>query len=110
MKGKIEYQFTAAIWQNSSPNGGWYFVSLPIEISSEIRENLKWQEEGWGRLKATAKISHTEWETAIWFDTKSKTYLLPIKIEIRKKKNLKLETTPVSFFGYRTYSVFISKS
>jgi hypothetical protein len=29
--------------------------SLPEELGAEIRENLRWQEEGWGRLKATAQ-------------------------------------------------------
>ena len=37
-----------------------------------------------------AEIGNTKWDTAIWFDTKRKTYLLPIKAEIRKKE--KLET------------------
>lgn len=67
--------------------GSWYFVSVPHELAKEIRNYLKSKEEGWGRLKATAKIGNTEWATAIWFDTKMNTYLLPIKAEIRKKKN-----------------------
>ncbi|MGC9352760.1 MAG: DUF1905 domain-containing protein [Mariniphaga sp.] len=87
MIGKIEYKFSAEIWQYAAPNG-WYFVSLPVHFSKEIRENLKWQEEGWGRLKATAKIGASTWKTAIWFDTKMNTYLLPLKSEIRKKENL----------------------
>ena len=89
MKAKgIKYEFTAKPWQHSSP-GGWYFVSLPKKIGKEIREHLKWQEEGWGRRKATAKIKETEWETAIWFDTKAGTYLLPLKATVREK--LKIE-------------------
>lgn len=91
MNGKIKYQFTSSIWQYASPKGGWYFVSLPLGIAKEIRENLKWQEEGWGRLKASAKINSTEWETAIWFDTKLKTYLLPLKTEIRQKEKLEID-------------------
>ena len=87
MNGKIKYEFSATTWQHSSP-AGWYFVSLPKNISDEIRENLKWQEEGWGRLKVTAKIGNSKWDTAIWFDTKHKTYLLPLKAEIRKKENI----------------------
>jgi hypothetical protein len=87
MNGKIRYAFQAKVWQHASP-GGWYFVSLPAEIAQEIRENLKWQEEGWGRLKATARIGKSEWETAIWFDTILKTYLLPLKAAIRQKENL----------------------
>ncbi len=71
--------------------GGWFFVSLPKEISEEIRENLKWQEEGWGRMKTSAKIKKIEWDTAIWFDKKANTYLLPIKANIRKKINVKLD-------------------
>ena len=90
MDGKIKYEFSAKIWQHSSP-GGWCFVSLPSKASTEIRKNLKWQEEGWGRLKATAKIGTSEWKTAIWFDTNHNTYLLPIKAEIRKKENVELD-------------------
>ncbi len=55
------------------------------------RENLKFLEEGWGRLKMTAKIGNTQWETAIWFDTKLNTYLLPLKAEIRKRKKIGTE-------------------
>lgn len=88
MQGKIQYQFTAKIWKHSS-TGSWYFVSLPQDLSNEIRKNLKWQEEGWGRMKAWACISEIEWNTAIWFDKKRGTYLLPLKAEIRQKAKLK---------------------
>lgn len=87
MTGKINYEFSAKIWQYSGTNG-WYFVSLPADMASEIRANLRWQEEGWGRMKAMAKIGQTQWDTAIWFDTKLKTYVLPLKAEIRKKEQL----------------------
>lgn len=89
MQGKIKYEYVANMWQHQSP-GGWYFVSLPKSLSKEIRENLKWQEEGWGRMKVAAQIKDLTWETAIWFDTKMDTYILPIKAEIRKKKSLKV--------------------
>lgn len=87
MKGQIQYQFNASLWQHTG-SGGWHFVSLPEEIATEIRTLLKSSEEGWGRLKATAKIGNTEWKTAIWFDTKRNTYLLPIKATIRSKEHL----------------------
>jgi hypothetical protein len=91
MSGKIKYSFPAKPWQHSSP-GGWYFVSLPIEISQEIRGLLRQDEEGWGRLGATARIGATEWKTAIWFDKKHNTYLLPLKVEIRKKERIEVGT------------------
>lgn len=85
----IKYEFTAKPWQHLSP-GGWYFISIPKELAKEIRGNFKWQEEGWGRLKAAARIKDTEWETAIWFDTKMGTYLLPLKAKVREKVKLKV--------------------
>lgn len=88
MKNKgIRYKFTAKPWRYSG-QGGWYFVSLPKKLAKEIRNALKSEEQGWGRLKATAKIGNSEWKTAIWFDTKKNTYLLPLKAEIRKLENL----------------------
>ena len=85
----IQYEFTAKPWQYTGP-AAWYFVSLPIELAKEIRSALKSEEEGWGRLPATAKIGNTEWKTAIWFDRKGDTYLLPLKAEIRKAERLEV--------------------
>ena len=86
----IKYEFTALPWQYNGP-GGWHFISLPKSLAKEIRHALKSEEEGWGRLKATAKIGNSEWQTAIWFDTKTNTYLLPLKAEIRKKENITID-------------------
>lgn len=86
----IKYFFKAKVWVHSS-EGGWHFLSMPHEISKEIRDNLKGQEEGWGRMKATAQIEDCSWETSIWFDTKIGTYILPVKAEIRKKKNIRVD-------------------
>lgn len=84
---KIRYDFAARLWQHSA-TGGWHFVSLPQDLSNETRRHLGHEEEGWGRLKAVAKTGNTQWKTAIWFDTKRQTYLLPVKSEIRKKEQI----------------------
>jgi Domain of unknown function (DUF1905). len=89
----IKYNFSAKPYQSSSSTEmcGWTFVSMPNDLASEIRENFKRMEEGWGRLKVSAKIGNSEWKTSIWFDTKQDTYLLPLKAEIRKKENISLD-------------------
>lgn len=76
------------MWRDN-PENGWYFVTVPKNYSQEIRSSLQWQEEGWGRMKATAIIRGLNWNTSIWFDTKGKNYILPVKSEIRKKLSLK---------------------
>ena len=89
----IKYEFSAKVYHYSTSADmiGWTIVSLPKEISIEIRDNFKQLEQGWGRMKVTAKIGNTEWQTAIWFDTKQDTYLLPLKATIRKKENIVLD-------------------
>lgn len=83
----IKYEFEAKPWLYDG-QGAWHFVSLPVELATEIRTHLKSEEEGWGRLKVTAKIGETEWKTAIWFSTKSHTYLLPLKAAVRKSEHI----------------------
>jgi hypothetical protein len=87
MTGKIQYNFTATTWQYEQP-GGWHFVTIPKEIGNEIRTQLGWQEQGWGRMPATARVGSSVWDTAIWYDTKKQAYLLPLKAEVRKKEQL----------------------
>ena len=89
----IKYEFSAKVYHYSTSEDmiGWTIVSLPKEISIEIRDNFKQLEQGWGRMKVTAKIGNSEWQTAIWFDTKQNTYLLPLKAAIRKKENVVLD-------------------
>ncbi|MEW6468657.1 MAG: DUF1905 domain-containing protein [Bacteroidota bacterium] len=84
---KIPYRFSSRVWQYAGP-GGWYFVSLPQRLSREIRASFRSEEGGWGRLTATARIGNSEWRSAIWYDSRKKTYLLPLKAEIRKNEKL----------------------
>ena len=84
LEGKIEYQFSTEMWRDKGESG-WYFMTVPKNFSEEILQHLQWQEEGWGRMKATAMIGELTWKTSIWFDSKGGNYILPVKAEIRKK-------------------------
>lgn len=86
----LKYEFAAKPWKYAGP-AGWVFVSLPLKMAKEIRTHLQSEEQGWGRLTATACIGTTEWKTAIWFDTTQKTYLLPLKAAVRLKERVVLE-------------------
>lgn len=66
----ISYSFSGRLWQHQAPKGGWLFISLLMKMSKEVLENFRNQEEGWGRLKASAEIDGVKWETAIWYDSK----------------------------------------
>lgn len=85
----IKYQFQSKVWKYKG-KGGWHFVTLPQILSNKIRKNHGPDEEGWGRLKTKAKIGKSEWNTAIWYDSKQNAYLLPVKSLVRRSE--KIET------------------
>ena len=88
----LEYEFTGEFRKYKEEDTcGWNFLFMPRDLAKDIRAMHKHQEEGWGRMKVTAKIGGSEWKTSIWFDTKNDTYLLPIKVEIRKKEKIEME-------------------
>jgi Domain of unknown function (DUF1905) len=80
-----KYSFRAKVWKYKG-KAGWYFVTLPPQLSRKIRKNHGVSEEGWGRLKAVAKIGNSKWSTSIWFDRRANSYLLPLKASVRKKE------------------------
>lgn len=86
MLSGIPYRFSATPWKYQGP-ASWYFVSLPQDMSIEIRSLFRAQEAGWGRLPVRAQIMEHSWTTAIWFDTRQNTYLLPLKADVRRKIN-----------------------
>lgn len=87
MSHQMQIEFTSTVWKYDG-SAGWYFVSMLPESAKEIREIVKSEEQGWGRLSCVATIGKTTWKTAIWFDSKQGTYLLPIKSDIRKSENI----------------------
>lgn len=66
----------------------WRFVSVPRGISDEIRTTFGAIRRGWGSIPVIVRIGKTEWQTSIFPDKKSQCYLLPMKLEIRKKENI----------------------
>jgi len=88
--GKITYSFKANVWKHNAP-AAWYFLTVPKNTSEEIRTLFQQWEEGWGRLKCSAQIGNTRWQTAIWYDTKHQAYILPLKAEIRRKERIEID-------------------
>lgn len=87
----LVYNFKGRIWK-SRGKGGWYFITLPKRVSTRIRKNHFFDEEGWGRLRTSAQLGKLKWSTAIWYDSEKQTYLLPVKSSVRKSHKLKVDT------------------
>lgn len=92
LKKKFKFKNRVFVWQSGfdkDKSGAWRFARVPEDISAKIKEMQKGKlRRGWGAVYAKAKIGKTEWQTSIFPDRHSATYLLPLKKEIRYEENL----------------------
>lgn len=66
---------------------GWHFVGIPKKESEEIKK-VHTVEAGFGSVPVVVTIGKTKWNTSLFPDKRSGTYLLPIKAGVRKKENV----------------------
>ena len=85
------YQVKAKIWLYPGENASWHFVSIPKKESSDIKKEFEGYTRGWGSLRVSVTIGKTTWNTSVFPDSKSGTYILPLKADIRKKEGLFLD-------------------
>lgn len=81
------YKIESKVWLYPGM-ASWHFLSIPRVIGSKIKEKHKNQSKGWGSIPVTVKINKTSWKTSIFPDKKSGSYLLPLKVEIRRKEQI----------------------
>ncbi len=79
---------TARIWLYPGESANWHFLTIPRNISTQITETYKAFKKGWGSLPVEATIGNTTWNTSIFPDRKSGTYILPLKALIRRQEDL----------------------
>lgn len=82
-----QYKFNAKVWIYPG-KVAWHFISLPNDISDEIKKLFGDRSKGWGSLPVKITLGSSTWRTSIFPDKKEGTYLLPIKAEIRKIENI----------------------
>jgi hypothetical protein len=85
----MEYEFSSKVWVYPSIKASWYFISVPVNMSEEIKASNYLYKRGFGSLKTSAKIHNMEWDTSIFPDSKTNSYLLPIKKLVRDTCGIK---------------------
>ena len=78
---------TAPLWIWTGDNGSWHFVTVPEELSGEIRAHCLAAMRGFKSAKVAATISDVSWRTSV-FPMKSGGYFLPVKAEVRRKAGI----------------------
>lgn len=87
MTGPVTATFEAEVWLADAA-ASWHFISLPGELSQEIRAGVDPSRPGFGSVRVEVSIGGTRWRTSIFPDTKRGTYLLPVKQAVRRAEGL----------------------
>ena len=66
----------------------WHFVSVNKNTSSIIKNLFGNISAGFGSLPVQVTVGKTSWKTSLFPDNKTKTYLLPLKAQVRKKEGI----------------------
>jgi len=78
---------TAPLWIWTGDNGSWHFVTVPEELSDEIRAHCLAAMRGFKSARVAATINDVSWRTSV-FPMKSGGYFLPVKAEVRRKAGI----------------------
>lgn len=82
--------FEAELWTwDARKADSWTFVSLPGEVSEEIRDRTGPLRRGFGSVRVRATIGGSSWQTSIFPDSKRDCYVLPVKRAVRTAEDLR---------------------
>ncbi len=85
----LEYSFSAEVWLWQSESAtAWYFVTLPVELSEDIKAFTKHLARGFRSVKVEVRIGATTWNTSLFPSKEQGAYLLPIKKPVRVAENI----------------------
>jgi len=89
----MRFEFEAELWRWSARTQDWFFVSVPEELSADIREVPR-APRGFGSVRVEVRIGGTRWRTSI-FPSGDGTYALPLKKAVRDAEGLEFPGTCV---------------
>lgn len=80
-------RLVATLWRWSGEGGSWHFLTIPNELSVEIRAQSLLRRGGFGSVRVEAAIGEICWRTSV-FPQKDGGYILPVKAEVRRRADL----------------------
>ncbi len=69
-------------------DGSSHFMSIPEELSGEIRAHALMIRRGFGSVRVEARVGDVTWRTSVFPSKSNGGYFLPVKIDICRKEGL----------------------
>ena len=71
-------------WDGDQP-GSWRFARVPIDVGDELRMS---ERKGFGSVKVRATIGGTSWETSVFPEKATDSFVLPVKKSVRQAEGI----------------------
>ncbi len=83
----MRFEFSSPLWQWSTPGATWFFVTLPEEVSEDLRE-IPRMPRGFGAIKVRVTVGGSSWLTSVFPDSRTGGHWLPVKKSVRAAEGL----------------------
>ena len=80
--------FTGPLKVWTFADGSSHFMSVPEELSDEIRAHAMIVRRGFGSVRVEATIDDVTWRTSVFPSKSSGGYFLPVKIDVCRRARL----------------------
>ncbi len=80
-------QFSEVLWKYGGESS-WWFIRLPVEDAEDLERFCSHRKRNFGSIRVTVTIGKTSWQTSLFRDTKSNSYLLPVKAAVRSQEKM----------------------
>ena len=78
---RMTYRVRARLWLYPGA-AGWHFLTLPRDVAEHVEAEAG-PRHGFGSVRVAATIGETTWNTSIFPDRESESFLLPVKRQVR---------------------------
>ena len=82
------YTMTEKVFIYPSEVAAWHFIPVTKKVGLEIKKDFGGNSRGFGSLPVEVTIGSSTWNTSIFPDKYSGSYILPLKAQVRKKEDI----------------------
>lgn len=90
-KKKYKVRSEVVLW--SGAQGAWHFAYVDKKQSALIKGRTSGPRRGFGGIRVAVTLGKTKWETSIFPDKRSGTYILPLKAAVRRDEGVQAGET-----------------
>jgi hypothetical protein len=88
-----EHVFHAQIWEHAPEEpGSWHFCTLPPEVADDVSFEAG-PRGGFGSVRVEVRIGPSTWRTSLFPDSRTGSFVLPIKKRVRVAGGLRAGDT-----------------